>query len=335
MFKLYFLFAVVFSQLAASPFQPAKYIWSLGFASDCNVTFSESKDPATYINPKKIKEGDVIWVQSHFIPKFAKEFLPHIKNRFILVTTDGDEAFATSFEKEMDVEAFIKNDKIIRIFAQNCDYPGHEKVTPIPIGLDFHTLARKGGSFKERRQSPEKQQSILDGIVATLQPTHLRKKRALVDFHLHDTIKDGGRASKLGEDRTAIYHKILPSGVVDGLERKIRRRDLWAKKGEYAFSIAPQGNGMDTHRLWEDLILGCIVIVKTSPLDPLYQGLPVVIVKDWSEVTAANLEIWIKKYGDALTNQDYRKKLTHRYWMDQILQQKPGNDYDDGLMEKL
>ena len=41
---------------------------------------------------------------------------------------------------------------------------------------------------------------------------------------------------------------------------------------------------------------------KTSPLDALYEGLPVVIVNDWSEVTQENMDKWLFEYGDAFTN---------------------------------
>lgn len=96
------------------------------------------------------------------------------------------------------------------------------------------------------------------------------------------------------------------------------RTELWKRKGEYAFSISPHGNGLDCHRTWEDLVLGCIVIVKTSSLDPLYEGLPVVIVKDWSEVTKENLKKWLALYHDASENPAYRKKLTNAYWLRKI-----------------
>jgi hypothetical protein len=98
----------------------------------------------------------------------------------------------------------------------------------------------------------------------------------------------------------------------------MERADLWRTKGEYAFSVSPHGNGLDCHRTWEDLALGCIVIVKTSPLDPIYDGLPVVIVQDWSEVTEENLEKWLLQHGDALSNPSYRERLTNRYWLNKM-----------------
>jgi len=92
----------------------------------------------------------------------------------------------------------------------------------------------------------------------------------------------------------------------------------WKEKGKFAFCISPHGCGLDCFRTWESLLLGNIVIVKSSPLDPLYKELPVVIVNDWNDITRKNLDRWAKQYGDALTNSNYRKKLTTRYWIQKI-----------------
>jgi hypothetical protein len=50
----------------------------------------------------------------------------------------------------------------------------------------------------------------------------------------------------------------------------------------------------------------------------VYEGLPVVIVKDWSEITEENLEKWMDLYHDAFTNPEYRSKLTNGYWFDKM-----------------
>ena len=54
---------------------------------------------------------------------------------------------------------------------------------------------------------------------------------------------------------------------------------------KYKYVISPHGNGLDCHRTWESLALGCIPIIKTSPLDRMFEGLPVLIVKNWSDIT--------------------------------------------------
>jgi hypothetical protein len=73
------------------------------------------------------------------------------------------------------------------------------------------------------------------------------------------------------------------------------------KSGAYIAAIlvlSARGNGLDCHRTWELLLLGSIVITRTSPLDPLFEDLPVAIVKDWTAARdKANLEAWRRHYG--------------------------------------
>ena len=38
----------------------------------------------------------------------------------------------------------------------------------------------------------------------------------------------------------------------------------WNKQKDFAFVLCPHGGGLDCHRNWEALCLGCIPIVKTS-----------------------------------------------------------------------
>ena len=79
------------------------------------------------------------------------------------------------------------------------------------------------------------------------------------------------------------------------------------------FVLSPRGGGYDCHRTWEALILGCIPIVKTSGLDPLYEDLPVCIVESWSDVTAEYLQKYLESIKHKRFNYD---KLTLKYWVD-------------------
>ncbi|MCX6990379.1 MAG: hypothetical protein NTX49_04865 [Chlamydiae bacterium] len=304
----------------------SKYVWCMGFAHNCDITFSgKKKSLHRYMRPERIKTGDLVWVESQSLPKFYAEYLDKIQNPFILVLTHGDESFPSHFEKKIDVNRLIEDSRIIHIFAQNCDYKGSSsKVSHLPIGLDLHTMENnEEGAFGENQTSAKEQEQKLEKILANLKPTYLRIKRAYVDFQLNDTMRVHNQMNLVfHEDRETIFKKIMSSGVIDVNSGRIPRSELWKKKGEYAFSICPPGNGYDTHRAWEDLILGCIVIVKSSPLNPLYKGLPVVIVNDWSEVSEENFSKWLQMYGDAFTNPKYRERLSHKYWMNKIDQKR-------------
>lgn len=302
-----------------------KYIWVLGIAESCDCHpfkegVSENLPELAIMNPKayikNLKKGDVVWVKSSQLIKFIG-FFRQIKVPFILVIAGEDYSFPSSFKDQINIQSLLDNWRLIHVFAQNLDGTfQHPKLSGIPIGIDFHSLVRKEGCFGEKQHSIQQQETVLDDILSHLKPTYLRKKRVFIDFHLCD------RAIYGGTTRGAILQELISHGSIvniDRLEKLMPRHALWRLKGEYAFSISPHGNGLDCHRTWEDLTLGCIVIVKTSALDPLYKGLPVVIVKNWSEITEENLNKWFAQYKDAFTNPEYRQKLTTQYWMNKIL----------------
>jgi hypothetical protein len=95
----------------------------------------------------------------------------------------------------------------------------------------------------------------------------------------------------------------------------VRRLELWREKTRYAFVVSPHGNGLDCHRTWESLVLGNIVIVKRSSLDPLYEGLPVVIVDDWREIQHQNLLRWHAQHSASFAEPAVQERLTNRYWI--------------------
>jgi hypothetical protein len=49
------------------------------------------------------------------------------------------------------------------------------------------------------------------------------------------------------------------------------------------FCIAPRGNGIDTHRVWEALYLRTVPVVTRSILTDQHPYLPLVVLDDWSQ----------------------------------------------------
>jgi hypothetical protein len=328
--KLFIGLSFVFFNIninSAQYWEKSYYIWNFGLIARSHKGLSHQ--PKEYFLKEQIFDesvyddintGDIVWVKCRFLNDFCKKVLPSLRKMIVLLIADGDESFPSNCGLGFNSEDVLKNPYIIHIFAQNCDYiMPTDKITRIPIGIDFHTIAYKGnnGGWGEMGDV-RTQEEVLIHTLKTLKPTYMRNKRIFVDFQHSDSMRgEFQRYKECGEDRTTIFQTIIKTGLVD-YGAPMRRSALWKKKGEYAFSVSPHGNGLDCHRTWEDLALGCIVIVKTSPLDSLYDGLPVVIVKDWQEITPENLEKWLDQYKDAFTNNDYREKLTSHYWISKI-----------------
>jgi hypothetical protein len=78
------------------------------------------------------------------------------------------------------------------------------------------------------------------------------------------------------------------------------------------FVICPFGVGKDTHRVYEALFFGCIPVIKTSFLDPMYDKLGGCwIVNDWSEVTEEECKKRWKK-GSRKVN---REATDIKWWL--------------------
>lgn len=87
----------------------------------------------------------------------------------------------------------------------------------------------------------------------------------------------------------------------------------------HRFVLAPRGNGVDTHRLWEALYMGSIPIVKRHLALDEFQDLPIAWINDWSEVTPAWLDETYARMTDPQVVATYNMdKLRMSYWKSKI-----------------
>jgi hypothetical protein len=305
----------------------SQYIWNTGLAFEADVRPSDFYKlfihPNIYIQPKTLNDCDVIWIQPIYLDYFVVKILPQIKTKFILLLNTCDNSFPTCMKK-ITYKKLIDSQYLVHIFAQNCLISNHKKITQIPIGLDLHSLAYGKNRFGEQKTSCSDQEKKLNEVKNNTFSQKLIK--ACVDFKHIDSMKGKNNMKDFfGEDRTEICYKLQNKSCVDFFENKLPRSKLWLKKSAYAFSICPPGNGIDTHRVWEDLILGIIPIVKTTPLDPLYKQFPIVIVDDWNKITQENLESWYKEKSPLFENEEIMQKLNQKYWLDLIASKKFSN----------
>ena len=302
-------------------FQPTRFVWSRGLALSCdhNGGFSfvrrqrGSGRPALRFAPGAyagIREGDLVWIRLTALPQFVEEVLPHIDVPFALVTGDEDWSIPSGFEHARTITG---NPNVLCWFTQNYDGTDDSgKIHPIPIGLDFHTISgrRKWGHWQA---TPRQQEAELEKLRAKMPANANRVVRAHADFHFNKSSKPFH-----GETRDMIQEILSASPAVDFQPRRLPRLELWREKTRYAFAISPHGNGLDCHRTWESLALGNVVIVKQSSLDALYEGLPVVIVKDWHDVSLESLHRWHAEHRDAFGDGSVQERLTNRYWVMQM-----------------
>jgi hypothetical protein len=144
-------------------------------------------------------------------------------------------------------------------------------------------------------------------------------------------------------ERGAAAHAALgvPGATVIAYDQFDRKPMSFAafvsQMAQHKFVLCPRGNGVDTHRLWEALHLGCIPIVKRDPRLRAFERLPILWVDDWSQVNIARLascailpdptrvaELWVDHYSRlieetlrdarARRTRDLHKSRSNRAW---------------------
>lgn len=219
--------------------------------------------------------GGPLWVRlntdhknakNNDITTFATHVLPKMKKAFVLITTDGDNSVPSNIDKAQDI---LDSPLCKAWYTQNYDGSlKHSKLKPIPIGFDLHTNW-KGLWTDNVSENLEK--------MLELRANSLERTRDAVPFvppwgaSHHERIRS--------DNALECLHHVHGNRM--GIDK------LWDTYGSKTFALSPQGNGLDCHRTWELLFFGVIPIVKSvGGLDAMYKDLPVVIVKDWTDVCA-------------------------------------------------
>lgn len=280
-----------------------KYVSSHGILKSCDVMILSNEDFTNLINNIPSKKNPIIYFHVNII-NILKFNLHLINYNFILVSGDNDYTNPTDFFlDENDFSNFINNEKIIKWYSQNCIIK-HSKIEKIPIGLDYHTISKNNNHYWGEIKTPIEQEVELINIHLNSKKFWERQIKCYSNFHFIDY------GSKFGYSRKDVINSIS-SELIFYEPTQIERKATWKNQTEYAFVISPHGNGMDCHRTWEALVLGCIVIVKKSPLDSLYEGLPVLIINEWSDITEELLKNTIIEFKNK--NFNYEKLLLEYY----------------------
>jgi len=223
------------------------------------------------------------------------------------------------------------------------------KVSPLPIGADLHTLSEKIGpgwvisiggytysmpgfvfgyytaKWGMPHMTAAEQQGTLDALVSQLPKNSDRPPLALVNWFsnsgdTYDTLKySKGRSGQINMRETMLNS--LPPGSHWVFRDGVARTEAWRIHGSYGFVVSPPGNGIDTHRTWEALVLHCIPIVLRDSLvrAELFEGLPVVAVDSFAEVTESNLKKWHTELSGMFDKAEVLERIDHKWWFDKIL----------------
>jgi hypothetical protein len=289
-----------------------------------------------------------IYVCGDAFQTFISEYASKILSPFIIVSGDGDKTMFREtipnkpnlfvlfmlnpllkglYCQNIDIEdcrIFLK-DKITKLWKANATIFKTEcssstlddtlhcvtlKLRQIPIGMDYHTISvnpkHRWLTKGVTTTTPISQECTLSKeIRSKMTPFYGRKLQIYSNVMLClDRFND--RVSAVSSIPKALLYQQI---------KFIPRLDTWKNMTQFAFVLSPFGNGLDCHRTWEALLCGCIPIVRTNVFKELFEGLPVLIVANWEDITPTLLKQTMYEFKLKHQQKEFNyEKLTLAYY---------------------
>jgi hypothetical protein len=195
------------------------------------------------------------------------EFLSKIPVPFHLLTGRAAKSPALS-----DIETILKNNSVVSWAGTNIPQID-DRILQVPIGFQEEGSERPNGSFP----FPDLKEKTNNIVLTYVGDTHESRK-------------------SIPKDLDVFF-----------VEQKEDYGEYLNHLNVSKYSICPRGFGVDTHRVYESIIMNSIPIVLTSILDPLYNKMNCIILESWDD----------NKNGlpEKVLN---REQVTFDYWRKEI-----------------
>ena len=228
-----------------------------------------------------LKKDAIIFCKTDYVSHLFNE-LKFSSRKYVLITHHSD--------YPIDYFRFSQKPNCIKKwFAVNVTYE-HSDLVPIPLGLKTHR-----GAYLE----PNIKTLWLSENIDELKGN---KKEDLIYCNWLDT----------NRERNNIIDKLKSNGLDYIQESNLSYEDYIVNMSKCKFVISPPGNGVDCHRTYESLYVGCVPIVIKNKIYDNWNELPIIQVKDYSEVNQNLLDNFTYKDHDM-------SKLYMTYWKDKII----------------
>lgn len=235
------------------------------------INHNISKDTILFVNENnsnlinQIKNNkNIIFTKMEYLNYFIDYILPHLKEKFILVTHNGDHCSGNN-------DIILNNSLLIKWYGQNMNKISN-KTYGIPIGLENKIWKRT--NFK-----------LIQNLA-----NNPKTKLFYLNFSLNTNPK-----------RKVIMKNLLNKGFI---KNKHLPWDKYIEDlSHYKFALSPEGNGYDCHRTWECLYLGVIPIVMDKIPMSFFNELPILYVNNFDSISPEFLqEIYDKKFKNKSFN---------------------------------
>lgn len=256
------------------------YVSGDSIRKQCEHVFDEDKG----INPRKIKENQSIFVKTDMIEKFFAEIHPKIKFKYFLITHNSD----LSISKQ---EYKLSDNKVIHWFAQNLEEKMGENISILPIGLE-NRWRFNNGKIRYFKKFTKKKINKSNLILSCFSITTNKDRRKI-----YEVIENNENIKNISSISPKKYRSLLSQSM---------------------FNICPEGNGLDTHRIWESFALKSIPIVLINNFTIQFKdlGIPMLYLESWDELNNFDEKFYLNFYQKTSSANDLNKFSTISFWND-------------------
>ena len=209
-----------------------------------------------FLNPS------IVFLYPDVLSEFANK-IHYFKYPFVLITHNSDIGIIQS----PLIEYIIQHRVILRWYAINVSY-SHPKIYPLPSGI-------------ANQQWEHGNLSNFNPIFSSL--PFLKKEGIYMNFTIHTAPLQREKCKTICESKGVFFQ---------GNGGKLTPLENLVSLSQHKYCICPEGNGCDTHRLWECLYVKTVPILLNTPFSKiLYEkfNFPVILLDSWECLEIDNL----------------------------------------------
>jgi hypothetical protein len=232
----------------------------IGFERDfgCNPRIKEQRNKHLsfndIINKNSYNNEPLIFCYGHNIENFAA-VINTFANPFTLITHNSDQ----NVNDSPATNHILNNKNLVRWYAQNVNYR-HPKLFFVPIGIANSMWPHGNLSMFESVVFDKPNEVYMNFEMAT---NHYKRYTCFVAL----------------SDKVEFLPKMDPQSNL-------------MRMAKYKYCVCPEGNGLDTHRLWEAYYMRVVPILLRSTHTEILReqsGLPMILLDSWDNFDVAKL----------------------------------------------
>jgi hypothetical protein len=210
----------------------------------------------------QIRNGDIIYVKIDLIGSFFQWVLPKIDKKIILITHNGDNAPKLKHIKHLN------NENLIVWFGQNPTFY-HPKFIALPIGLE------------NPYWNPSKTIFIRNlNLNTDIIPWKNRKYSIYLNFSPH--------TNQAAREYLLTFYSQFKDALI--IKERVSYATYMNQIGNSKYVLCPRGNGLDTHRYYETILMGAIPIVENSTLYSIFKESTTLVLNSFKDLNQTMLD---------------------------------------------